>query len=306
VSHPLRATIHPLSAQIRVLRFRECDGLHRSPAVAHPRLFVLLLAALLGVPGVGAQGTPAAPQREAGRDAEFKRLAAQLVQQRLDASEEKEEPQARALAILDEIVLEALNRPGAALEALNARLATLVAQQPPLGEGYRVIPLTPSGSSHIGYALAVNFGLGGPSAVRLYAARGGAGSSGPAAVASGTVMYRLAARIDRFVHPDLFDEFLELAPVAPDLGVFVTVTGRTDERRTGSFIAWHFNGREVAALWTSDLLEHSAYEVKDGEFILRYCADPEEGRPAACARMVRERYAFHGQWRRLEQSDARP
>jgi hypothetical protein len=257
------------------------------------RIFFLTLV-LLASSNAGAQ----APAQESAREVEFKRLAAQLAQQRLDGAEEQEPPQAQALAILDEMVVEALNRPGAALEALNTRLATLVAQQPPVGQGYRVIPLMPANEfSQVAYALVANFGLGGPSAVRLYAARQ-AGTSAAAA-------YRLAARIDRFAHPDLFDEFLELAPVLPGQGVFVTVTGRTDERRTGSFIAWRFDGREVAALWTSDLLEHSAYEVKNGEFILRHCAEPDEQRPAICARMVRERYGWNGQWRRLEQTDIR-
>src|SRR5712691_638837 len=64
-------------------------------------------------------------------------------------------------------------------EALNKRLAAMATQQPPVGESYRVLRL---GGQPAPYALVINFGLGGPSAVRLYT--------------SGSGRYGLAARID--------------------------------------------------------------------------------------------------------------
>ncbi len=218
---------------------------------------------------------------------EFTRLALRLVQQRLAGAEENEKLQEHALAILDSMALEALNAPGQPnLEALNQRLASLVAQQPPVGEDYRVVRL---GGPPAAYALIANFGLGGPSAVRLYGAVAG--------------RYALGARIDRFAQKDFFDEYLELVPVAAPVTLFVTVTGRTDDLQTGAFTAWRFDGDRVGAVWSSDILQQSSYEPLPGGFRITYCAETDEDNPRLCRRMTRDRYVWDGgAWKRVEQT----
>ena len=218
---------------------------------------------------------------------EFARLATRLVQQRLAGTEESEKLQEQALAILDSMVLGALNASSEPnLDALNQNLAALVMQQPPVGEDYRVLRL---GGSPGAYALVANLGLGGPSAVRLYRGVGG--------------RYALAARIDRFTQKDFFDEYLELVPIAASVTLFVTVTGRTDDLQTGSFTLWRFDGERVSPVWASDILQQSSYEPRADGFRLTYCAEPDEDNPRVCRRMTRDRYAWEGSaWKRLEQT----
>lgn len=240
------------------------------------------------------------PARAQNRDADFRKLAFQLAQQRFHADEEKEATQEQALALLDNIALAALNAPAPFdLAALHQRLSSLVTQEPPVGENYRVFLVmgehragAPALAAGARFALVANFSQSGPSAVRLYSP------------ASSPSRYRLASRIDRFTQPDLFDEYLELVPVSTSAGVFVTVTGRTDELQSGSFMAWRFAAEKVELLWASDLLEHSTYEVAGGEFLVTYCAEAHEDRPRACKKMVRDRFAFSaGSWKRLDQSE---
>ena len=224
-------------------------------------------------------------------ESEFKRLAAQLAELRLGGAEEGEKLQEQALAILDAIALETLNRRGEPdLASLNQRLAALVTQQPAVGEDYRVVRL---GGTPAAYALVVNFSLGGPSAVRLYAA--------------GEGRYVLAARIDRLAQKDFFDEYLELVPVpGPVAGgpiVFVTVTGRTDDLQTGSFMTWRFDGQRVQVVWSSEILQQSSYESRADGFRLTYCAETDEANPRTCRRMVRDLYVWDGAaWKRVEQT----
>jgi hypothetical protein len=220
------------------------------------------------------------------------RLAARLAQQRLGGAEESGDLQERALAMLDSMILETLN--GAAepnLEALNQRLAALAVQQPPVGENYRVLRL---GGSPAAFALVVNFGLGGPSAVRLYTGAAG--------------RYALAARIDRFAQKDYFDEYLEVIPISASAGaaaiLLVTVTGRTDELQTGAFTVWRFASDGLRAVWSSDILQQSSYESRPDGFRLTYCAQTDEESPRVCRRMTRERYVWEGgAWKRVEQSN---
>lgn len=215
--------------------------------------------------------------------AEFQRLAAQLSERRLAGTEEDEALQARAVAWLDRTVLDALNAvPPEAVAAINQRLAGPVAPDARLGEGYRLLPLGPDA-----FLLSVNFGFAGPSAVRVYARRPGEG-------------LQLAASIDRFTQQEYFDEFLEVVPLSQDEGVFLTVTGRTDELKTGGFMAWRLVSGRLVRLWSTDLLERSSYEVTASELRLSYCAEAEEDNPMHCARMVRERYTWHGGWRLVQ------
>ncbi len=219
--------------------------------------------------------------------ATFRRLAEQLAEERLGGAEGSEARQEQALGILDRMVLETLNGASAPeLDALNQRLAALVTQQPPVGEGYRVVRL--NGSPAV-YALAANFGLAGPSAVRLYRSAAG--------------RYALAARIDRFAQKDFFDEYLELAPVTAPQVLFVTVAGRTDDLQTGAFTAWLFDGERLKAVWSSEILQQSSYESRPDGFRLTYCAETDETNPRVCQRMVRDRYVWDGgAWKRVEQT----
>lgn len=233
----------------------------------------------------------AAPQ---DRAAQFKPLAAELAERRLAGGEEFEAEQARALEVADAIVLGMLNAAAPISDDAPTRsLEALLAQPPRVGESYQLIRMaTPN---RPWYLLAANVGLAGPSAVRIYARP--PGSTG----------YRLFARIDRFSQADYFDEFLSLALVAPAEGVFVTVTGRTDELETGGYIAWHFDGERLERLWATDLLERSRYEVAGGEFRLTYCEESDEDDPSRCARTLRERFAWRGgQWLTLERKEIKP
>ncbi len=243
------------------------------------------LAGPQGFPGQGGS-TPAAGVTQKP-ESEFARLALRLAQQRLAGAEESEKLQEQALGILDSMALGTLNAAGEPdLGALNQRLAGLVTQQPPVGEEYGMVRL---GGSPAAYALVANFGLGGPSAVRLY--RGVAGR------------YALAARIDRFAQKDFFDEYLELIPIAAPVTLFVTVTGRTDELQTGAFTLWRFEGDRVQGVWASDILPQSSYESRADGFRLTYCAETDEDNPRLCRRMTRDRYAWDGAaWKRIEQT----
>lgn len=226
---------------------------------------------------------------------QFKQLAADLVGRRHAGAEETEMEQARAMELADAFVLELLNSaPPATEEGVNQTLEQLHPSPPFVGQGYRVIRM--GAANWPWYVLAANFGLAGPSALRIYAR-----SSEPGAG------FRLAARIDRFGQPEYFDEFLEVVQVAAPEGVFVTVTGRTDERETGGFIAWRFDGTRLQRLWSTELLERSRYEVVRGEFRLTYCEEADDDDSAKCARMLRERHAWRGgQWQLLERREEKP
>lgn len=225
------------------------------------------------------------------REEEFQKLAAQVADQRLSGVEEKQSLQDQALALLDDIVLSALNSSSPFdLGALNRQLAGLRPQQPLPGESYRLTLLGGAGKGAV-CGLAANFSLSGPSAVRVYAFAEG--------------QFRRRAQIDRFTHKDFFDEYLELVPVsAANDQVFVTVTGRTDDLQTGSFTAWHFSYDRLVPLWSSDLLARSSYAAVPGGFEITYCEESEEDRPRNCRRMLRERYLWDGEaWKRVEQAE---
>jgi hypothetical protein len=141
--------------------------------------------------------------------------------------------------------------------------------------------------------MVVNFGLGGPAAVRIYA--GAAGH------------YALAATIDHFKQKDFFDSDIELVPVALNEMVFVTVGGRTDDLATGQFSAWRFDGQRAVALWSSDLLQQSNYEADADGFHLVYCNQPDENHPSQCLKMTRDLYRYgNGEWKRVSTVDLPP
>jgi len=219
---------------------------------------------------------------------EFKRIAAQLSHARLDGTAESEASQEKALGILDGFassVLGSSTPPD--LDAANRRLGELVSHVPPVGENYRLLRL---GDSPAAYAMVVNFGLGGPAAVRVYS--------------NATGRYALAARIDRFVVKDFFDSDIELIPMSTAEPVFVIVAGRTDDLATGMFSAWRFDGRRAVPLWSSDLLQQSSYEAAGDGFHLTYCSQPDEDHPAQCLKMTRDLYRLEAnEWKRIETED---
>ena len=230
-------------------------------------------------------------QIKSDSSAEFKRLAAELSTARLNGTVESEISQEKALGILDELACSFLSSSALPdLDAANQRMANLVSHTPPVGENYRLVRL---GGSPAVYALVVNFGLGGPAAVRIYA-----GTSG---------RYALAAKIDHFVERDFFDSDIELIPVSATESVFVTAAGRSDDLSTGMFSAWRFDGRRAVLLWSSDLLQQSTYEADGNGFHLTYCAQPDEDHPAKCLKMTQDLYRWQaGEWKRIETNDLGP
>ena len=220
--------------------------------------------------------------------AKFKALAADLSTERLDGVAGSDAQQEKALAYLDSIAIPALNGSASPdLDAANQRFAALTSHVPPVGENYRLVKL---GGTPTAYALVVNFGLGGPAAVRIYADAAG--------------RYALAARIDRFAQKDFLDSDIELVPVSMPDAVFVTVAGRTDDLATGLFSAWRFDGHGVVALWTSDLLQQSDYKADKDGFHMTYCGEPDPNHLSRCLKMTRDLYRIQrGEWKRVETSD---
>jgi hypothetical protein len=223
--------------------------------------------------------------------AEFKRISEELSEARLSGGDENEARMEKALAFLDSIAVSDLNVPaGPNLDGANRGLAELTSHTPPVGENYRLVKL---GGAPAAYAMVINFGLGGPAAVRIYA--GGAGH------------YALAAKIDHFVQKDFFDSDLELVAASNSEPVFVTISGRTDDLSTGLFSAWQFDGHRLVALWNSDLLQQSSYEADEMGFRLAYCSQVDDDRPSQCLKMSRDLYRFQaGEWKRIETADLPP
>ena len=250
------------------------------PRLARGTIFICLV--ILGATPFVAW---AAAQTAGDPAAEFKRMAGELSSARLSGGDENEAQMEKALAYLDSVAVSGLNIPeGPNLDGANRGLAGLASPTPPVGENYRLVKL---GGAPAAYALVVNFGLGGPAAVRIYA--GSAGS------------YALAGKIDRFVEKDFLDSDLELAPVSNSEAVFVTVSGRTDDLSTGAFSAWQFDGHRLLNLWNSDLLQQSSYDADENGLRLAYCSQVDEDRPSQCLKMTRDVYRFQsGEWKRME------
>lgn len=258
---------------------------------APPRMASVAL--FVGFVIIGASPFAAWLHAQSGSDptTEFHRISEELSAARQGSEDENEAQMEKALAYLDSIVVSVLNVPANPdLDAANRRLAGLVSHTPAVGENYRLVKL---GGAPAAYAMVVNFGLGGPAAVRVYA-----GTQG---------RYGLIARIDHFVQKDFFDSDLELIPVSSSEPVFVTVSGRTDDLETGLFAAWRVNGNQLEPLWSSDLLQQSSYEADEMGFRLAYCSQVDEDRPSQCLKMSRDLYRFQaGEWKRIETADLPP
>ncbi len=264
------------------------SGYRKACPAARPVLVKAVI--LIGIVIFGAGPFVASLHPQSGSDptTEFKRISEELSAARLGGGEEKEAQMEKALIYLDSIAVSVLNVPAnPALDQANRRLAGLVSHTPPVGENYRLEKL---GGTPAVYAMVINFGLGGPAAVRIYA--GGAGH------------YALAARIDHFIQKDFFDSDLELISVAGADPVFVTVSGRTDDLETGLFAAWRVRGNQLEALWSSDLLQQSSYEADEMGFRLAYCSQVDEDHPSQCLKMSRDLYRYQaGEWKRVESVD---
>ena len=252
--------------------------------------FFASVCVLLFVPIVF--GLPLPGQKSSGdASLEFKRLAAQLSEARFDGTPESEAAQEKALSYLDILASGALGSSDTPdLDGINQRLASLVSHDPPVGENYHLLRL---GGSPATYALAANFGLGGPAAVRVYTGTGN--------------RFALAAKIDHFVQPDFFDSDIELISVSSSEPAFVIVAGRTDDLATGVFSAWRFDGRRAVMLWSSDLLQQSSYQADANGFHLTYCSQPDDDHPGRCPQMTRDLYRLEtGDWKRIESTRLGP
>ena len=246
----------------------------------NPSWFCTLQVALI----LGAAATVPAQTAAATQSADFTKLAGNLTADRASGTNESEATETQALEILDRAALEQLNAGAVNLEALNQHFATFVTHQPPIGESYRVLRLSTDPAT---YALVANFGLSGPSAVRLYSGTAG--------------HFALTARVDPFAQKDFFDDYIDLVPLAGPGGLFLTIAGRTDDLKTGVFTAWQFDGKRVAALWTSDILDESDYEVATDGLHLTYCGESDPNDFRVCKQMQRDRYAWeNGSWKRVE------
>jgi hypothetical protein len=267
------------------------SGYRKIRPAARPLMTRALIFAGLVIVSASPFEAWAGAQTAGDATSEFKRISEELSAARLSGGDENEAQMEKALAFLDSIAVSDLNVPaGPNLDGVNRGLAELTSHTPPVGENYRLVKL---GGTPAAYAMVINFGLGGPAAVRIYA--GGAGH------------YALAAKIDHFVQKDFFDSDLELVPVSNSEPVFVTISGRTDDLSTGLFSAWQFDGHRLVALWNSDLLQQSSYEADDTGFRLAYCSQVDDDRPSQCLKMSRDLYRFQaGEWKRVETVDLPP
>ncbi len=254
----------------------------RRSALLTAYTFWLVAIVLAAATAAGAQSQPQASP------AEFAQAVAKLTPS--DGAEESPQSKAaeeQALAMLDGIVLQGLNAsssggPGIPpnIESLNGILTQYVTRNPPLGEGYSIFRLSGSPAP---YALLADFGPNGPSAVRVY-------SGAPGQLA-------LAGRVDRYAQKDFLDDYIELVPWNGPETIFITAAGRTDELQTGIFTAWRFDGHQVDAIWTSEVLQQSSYEMAKDGFRLTYCVDPDPDDIHSCLKMERDRYVWQdGKW----------
>jgi hypothetical protein len=250
------------------------------------RILALSVASVIICDAVFCGNLPA--QTGAAAEANFKRSAIELSSARLGGGNETKAQLANALAFLDSLALSALNSSASPdLDPANRRLAALISQASPVGENYRLVKL---GGTPAVYAMVINFGLGGPAAVRIYAGEPG--------------HYALAGQIDRYSQKDFLDSDIELVPVSPAEIVFVTVSGRNDDLSTGAFTAWQFNGHAVTNLWNSDLFQQSSYELEGSGFRIAYCSQADDDRPSVCLKMSRDLYRFDaGAWKRMETAE---
>ncbi len=235
-----------------------------------------------GAASARAQSSQVSPQAQA----DFAKLVAQLSpSDGANESPQSKAAQEQAMAMLDQVAVQALksgsaDANGPDLAALNVTLAQYITRHPSLGESYRIEKLPGSPTP---YAMLIDFGPNGPSAVRVYA-----GAPGQLALAAG---------VDRYTQKDFLDDYIELVPWTGSESIFITAAGRTDELQTGIFTAWRFDGHQVESIWTSDVLQQSSYAMAKDGFRITYCADPDPDDIHSCLKMERDHYTWQdGKW----------
>ncbi|HLW97739.1 MAG TPA: hypothetical protein VKR82_03765 [Candidatus Acidoferrales bacterium] len=244
----------------------------------------LLLASGVGWSSIHPQTPSPSPKT---LEAEFSATVASMSDAPPDDPSSIQKLLEKAAGILDSAVIGGLAETAdSQVDQINQRLAKFVSHESGIGERYRLMSL--SAQPRL-YALVADFGLGAPSAIRLYAQK------------NNEKRYTLVARVDRFTQQDFLDDSLELVPIARAPVVFVTVAGRTDDLRTGVFTAWQFDEKGLTQLWTSDMVQQSSYQGNSAGFQLTYCRDPDETNPRICNAMIRESYRWQdGKWSKVD------
>lgn len=222
-------------------------------------------------------------------EAEFSATVASMANVSPDDTSSIQKSVEKAAGILDSVVTSELTKSKVAeVDQINQRLMKFVSHESGIGERYALITL---GVQPRVFGLVADFGLGAPSAIRVYAKVGNERS------------FSLAARIDRFTQQDFLDDSLEIVPITLVPVVFVTVAGRTDDLRTGVFTAWQFDEKGLKQIWTSDMVQQSNFQANSDGFQLTYCHDPDEANPRVCKGMIRDRYHWQdGKWSLVDSS----
>ncbi len=244
---------------------------------------------------------PSLVAAQAAPGAEFKKLAERLAADRLGGVDSPQDLQEKALALLDGLVVDELQKSSSEappVAAISQKLAGTLKSDSQVGAGIQLVVLSARGREPI-VALAVNFGFGGPAAIRIYAKR--------------DARWERTGRVDRFTHKVFFDESLVLVPFdslsangppnssVPAVLALLAVTGRTDDFQSGAFFLWRV-ARGVPELeWQTDVLPQTSYEVSGGILRLSYCSEPDEERPRLCRQTARDAYRWDGSaWTRTE------
>jgi len=245
-----------------------CERFRRTVAVA------LLCAACLAAPRwlVAQDQVTSPPWRE-----EFRQRSAAVVADREAEVEESSVKLEAALSILDGVVLAGLNSGQTSdLAGLNQTLREYLAAGSPLAEEYSLQPFQATPGL---FVLTANFSPIGPGALRFYARHAG--------------NFRLVSSLTRFADSRLDDSFIRFVPI-PEAwqAVFLTVSGRTDRWRTGTFAVWRLSEGGFSLLWEREALPLSEYRWQGNRFILDYCAETDEQKASVCRRPAHEVYAW--------------
>ena len=263
------------------MRTRYLDDMLREHRSARHRkiTFSFLAAAFLAVPGL------LAGQDRSTSVEEFRQRWQAVVADRESEAEESPVKLEAALSILDTVVLASLNGGQANDPAnLNRALKEYAAEHSAESEEYSVEPFAASPGL---FVLTANFSLIGPSALRFYARQEGT--------------FRLVSSLTHFTDSRFNDSFIRFVPV-PEAwqAVFMSVSGRTDRWRTGTFALWRLSEAGFSLLWLKEDLPLSDYRWQDNRFILDYCAETDEQKASVCLRWAREAYAWQdNRWREV-------
>lgn len=182
-----------------------------------------------------------------------------------------------ALSLLDGVVLVALNGGQTRdLASLNQTLHEYATTDSALAEEYSIQPFAASPGL---FVLTVNFSSIGPSALRFYARNAGS--------------FRLVSSLTQFTDSRFDDSFVRFVPI-PEAwqAVFLTVSGRTDRWKTGTFAVWRLSESGFSLVWEREELPLSEYRWQGNRFVLDYCAETDEQKASICRRPAHEVYAW--------------